>query len=71
MSFHDDVDKSTSMRRLFGKRLIIAIIIVSAVPIAFSVWFIFISDTDNDLDKKKVLPSDCYSVNGKQTCPKR
>jgi len=70
MSFRD-VDKSNPSTRFFGRRLIIIIIIVAVVPITFAVWFFFISDADNAFeDTKNVLPPNCYSINGKQTCPK-
>jgi flagellar basal body-associated protein FliL len=71
MSFRD-ADKSNRSRIFSGKSLIIIIIIVAVVPITFAVWFFFISDADNAFeDTKNVLPPNCYSINGKQTCPKK
>ena len=54
--------------RKWVKFLMIMIILVAGL--AFGLWFFFISDS-NSADKNNgvLLPANCYSVNGKQTCP--
>lgn len=63
------VDSNLS-RKLLGRRLILAIIVVLVANIAFGVWFFFISGSDIAIwNSDKYLPPDCYSINGKQICP--
>jgi len=70
MTFHEDVDNSNAPSRLFGRRLILAIIIVLVAGLTFGLWFFFISDSNNAAENSDIyLPPNCYSVNGKQTCP--
>jgi hypothetical protein len=58
-------------QRFLRKNIIVAIIIVAGAGIGFAVWFFFISDAYNTLDDiSNYLPPDCYSINGKQVCPK-
>ena len=57
-----------------GKKLILALIIVlvSVVGLIVGVSFFFISDSDNAAqNSENYLPPNCYSINGKQTCPKK
>lgn len=66
-------DNSKPSSGFLGRRLILAVIIVLIAGVAFGVWFFFISDSDSDNrieDKDNFLPPNCYSINGKQTCPK-
>jgi hypothetical protein len=69
MSFRD-VDKSDPSTRLIEKRLILAVLIVSVLGIGFAFWF-FLDVYDDFNDANNILPLDCYSLNGKQICPKR
>ena len=69
MTFPEDVDNSNAPSRFFGRRLILAIIIVLVAGLTFGLWF-FISDSNNAAENSDIyLPPNCYSVNGKQTCP--
>ncbi|TLX86306.1 MAG: hypothetical protein E6L04_03660 [Thaumarchaeota archaeon] len=69
MTFPEDVDNSNAPSRFFGRRLILAIIIVLVAGLTFGLWF-FISDSNNAAENTDIyLPPNCYSVNGKQTCP--
>jgi hypothetical protein len=50
----------------------VVIIIISVVSVTLSVvWFFLIPHARNLENANNVLPPDCYSVNGKQICPKR
>jgi hypothetical protein len=70
MNFPEDVDNSNGPPRFFGRRLILATIIVLVAGITFGLWFFFISDSNNAAENSDIyLPPNCYSVNGKQTCP--
>jgi flagellar basal body-associated protein FliL len=70
MTFPEDVDNSNAPSRLFGRRLILAIIIVLVAGLTFGLWFFFISDSNNAAENSDIyLPPNCYYVNGKQTCP--
>jgi hypothetical protein len=70
MHFRDD-DESGSATRFFETKLLF-ILIISAAGITFAIWFFFISGADKaSEDVKTVLPPNCYSINGKQTCPKK
>ena len=69
MTLPEDVDNSNAPSRFFGRRLILAIIIVLVAGLTFGLWF-FISDSNNAAENSDIyLPPNCYSVNGKQTCP--
>jgi hypothetical protein len=66
------VDNSGPSKRLLRNNIILAIIIIAGAGIAFAVWFFFVSDAYNSIDEaNNYLPPDCYSINGKQVCPKR
>ena len=70
MTFPDDVDNSNASSRFFGRRLILVIIVVLVAGLTFGLWFFFISDSDNAVQNSDIyLAPNCYSVNGKQTCP--
>jgi hypothetical protein len=70
MTFPEDVDHSNAPSRFFGRRLILATLIVLVAGLTFGVWFFFISDSNNAAENSDIyLPPNCYSVNGKQTCP--
>ena len=70
MSFRG-VDNSNSTKSFFGKKLMIVIIIVLAAGLTFAVWFFFISDSNTAIENgDNFLPPPCYSINGKQICPK-
>lgn len=59
---------STS-KRLLGKKILLAIIIILIVGLAVALWFIFISGSSNTIkNNNDSLPSNCYSVNGKEIC---
>ena len=71
MSYRD-VENSNRSVRFFEKKLFLAIIIVLVAGIAFGAWFVFVFNAQNAEDTKNtVLPPDCYSINGKQICPKK
>lgn len=71
MTFPKDLDNSKPPSRFLGRRLILAVIIVLIAGITFGVWFFFISDSDNAIENSdNFLPPNCYSINGKHTCPK-
>ncbi|MGB5091137.1 MAG: hypothetical protein WBN72_09360 [Nitrososphaeraceae archaeon] len=66
----EDIDRRST--RFFGKRILFAIIIVLVAGLAFGLWFFFISDSNNAIENNdNYLPPDCYSLNGKQICPKQ
>jgi hypothetical protein len=70
MNFPEDVDNSNAPSRFFGRRLILATIIVLVAGVTFGLWFFFISDSNNAGENSDIhLPPNCYSVNGKQICP--
>jgi len=70
MNFPEYVDNSNAPSRFFGRRLILATIIVLVAGVTFGLWFFFISDSNNGTENSDIyLPPNCYSVNGKQTCP--
>jgi hypothetical protein len=70
MNFPEDVDNSNAPSRFFGRRLILATIIVLVAGVTFGLWFFFISDSNNAGENSDIhLPPICYSVNGKQICP--
>ena len=50
--------------------MMLVIIIVVVAGFVFGVWFFSISESDNAIqNSENYLPPNCYSVNGKQTCP--
>ena len=58
-------------QRFFGKKLMIVIIIVLVAGLTFDVSIFFISDSDSGIENNdNFLPPNCYSINGKQICPK-
>jgi hypothetical protein len=70
MTFPEDVDNSNAPSRFFGRGLILAIIIVLVAGLTFGLLVFFISDSNNAAENSDIyLPPNCYSVNGKQTCP--
>jgi hypothetical protein len=70
MNLPEDVDNSNAPSRFFGRRLILATIIVLVAGVTVGLWFFFISDSNNAAENSDIyLPPNCYSVNGKQTCP--
>lgn len=49
------------------KFLIIMIMVVAGL--AFGLWYFFLSGSNNAIKNNgAILPSNCYSVNGKETC---
>jgi hypothetical protein len=72
MTLRKENDKSNQSKRFLRKNIILAIIIVAGSGIAFGVWFFLISDAYNSTnDSSNYLPPGCYSINGKQICPKK
>jgi hypothetical protein len=70
MAFPRHVQNSNQSSRFRGRRFIVGIIILLLAGLTFGVWFFFIySDAIGNNDS--FLPPDCYSINGKQICPKR
>ena len=70
MTLPEHLVDSNQSRKLLGRRLILAIIIVLVAGLTFGLWFFFISDSNNAAENSDIyLPPNCYSVNGKQTCP--
>ena len=70
MTFAKNVQYYNESNRLFGRKLILGIIIVLVASIAMSVWFFSISSLGNEIgNTEKYLPPNCYSINGKQICP--
>ena len=68
MSYPEDLDNARSRPStrtgFFRRKLFLALIIVLFVIVIFSIWFFFISESNN-----VILPSNCYSINGEQICP--
>jgi hypothetical protein len=70
MTFPDDVDNSNAPSRFFGRRLILVIIVALVAGLTFGLSFFFVSDSDNAVQNSDIyLAPNCYSVNGKHTCP--
>jgi hypothetical protein len=68
MTVPEDINNRST--RFFGKRILLAIIIILIAGLSFAVWYFFISDSNNVAKNSDVyLPPNCYSVNGKQICP--
>jgi len=71
MTFPGDVESSNPSTKFFKRRLVFAIIIFLAAGLAFGFWFFFIYDSHDAVEKSEnYLPPNCYSINGKQICPK-
>jgi len=69
MSFRE-VDNSNRSTKFLSKKMMLVIIIVVVAGFVFGVWFFSISESDNAIqNSENYLPPNCYSVNGKQTCP--
>jgi cytochrome c biogenesis protein CcdA len=70
MSIPGDVSNSKLPSKLTDKRVWLIILIAVAV-IVFAIWFFVISDAYNAFqDTNNSLSPNCYSINGKQICPK-
>ena len=68
MTIPEDVNNRSA--RFFGKRILLTIIIILVAGLAFGLWYIFIYGSQIAPQNSDVyLPPNCYSVNGKQTCP--
>ena len=68
MTVPDDINNRST--RFFGKRILLVIIVVLAGGLAFGLWYYFISNSNNIPENTDTyLPPNCYSINGKQTCP--
>jgi hypothetical protein len=68
MTVPEDINNRST--RFFGKRILLAIIIILIAGLSFAVWYFFISDSNNvEKNSDVYLPPNCYSVNGKQICP--
>ena len=68
MAVPEDTDsRSISFAAKWVKFLILMIVLVAGL--SFGLWYFFLSGSHNAINNKgAVLPSNCYSVNGKQTC---
>jgi len=63
----DTNSRSISFAAKRVKFLILMIVLVAGL--SFGLWYFFLSGSHNAINNKgAVLPSNCYSVNGKQTC---
>ena len=63
----DTKSKSIRFAAKWVKFLMIIIILVAGL--SFGLWYFFLSGSDNAIKNNgPLLPSNCYSVNGKQTC---
>jgi len=61
--------KSNSIRFSAKWVKFLMIIIILVAGLSFGLWYFFLSGSDNAIKNNgAVLPSNCYSVNGKQTC---
>jgi hypothetical protein len=70
MTFAKSVINPDQSNRLFGRKLIIGIMIVLVATLAVGVWFFSISSLGLGIGNTgKYLPPDCYSINGNQICP--
>jgi hypothetical protein len=71
MTFVKSVINPNQSNRLFGRKLIIGIIIIVLVAtLAVGVWFFSISSLGLGIgNTEKYLPPNCYSINGNQICP--
>ena len=63
----DTNSRSIRFAAKWVKFLMLMIILVAGL--SFGLWYFFLSGSHNAINNKgAVLPSNCYSVNGKQTC---
>jgi len=70
MTIAKSVINPDQSNRIFGRKLIIGIIIVLVATLAVGVWFFSISSLGLGIGNTgKYLPPDCYSINGNQICP--
>jgi hypothetical protein len=68
MTVPKDTD-SRSIRFLAKWVKFLMIMIILVAGLAFGLWYFFLSGSDNAIKNNgPLLPSNCYSVNGKQTC---
>jgi hypothetical protein len=71
VTFPGHVERSNASTKFFKRRLVLAIIMVLAAGLAFGLWFFFIYDSHDAVEKSEnYLPPNCYSINAKQICPK-
>jgi uncharacterized BrkB/YihY/UPF0761 family membrane protein len=69
---YGNVDKSDGSIRFFERKLFLVLIIALVAGIIFTASFVLVFDTQSEeVAKNNLLPPDCYSINGKQVCPKR
>ncbi|HKX21147.1 MAG TPA: hypothetical protein VJM74_05705 [Nitrososphaeraceae archaeon] len=67
----DKSNDSYSVGRFFGKKLMLVLIIALALTIIFIVLLFGIFHMAVPTDhNSNLLPANCYSINGKQICPK-
>ena len=67
MTIPEDVNSRSA--GFFGKIMLLVIIILVG-GLAFGLWYFFIYGSQIAPQNSDVyLPPNCYSVNGKQTCP--
>ena len=67
MTIPEDVDNRSA--RFFGKRILLAIIIILIAGLVLGLSYFFTMGSGNVIKNNEAfLPSNCYSVNGKQTC---
>jgi len=70
MAFAKSVINPNQSNRLFGRKLIIGIIIVLVATLAVGIWFFSISSLGLGIgNTEKYLPPNCYSINRNQICP--
>jgi len=63
MAFAKSVINPNQSNRLFGRKLIIGIIIVLVATLAVGVWFFSISSLGLGIgNTEKYLPPNCYSI---------
>ncbi|HEY7226605.1 MAG TPA: hypothetical protein VH481_00580 [Nitrososphaeraceae archaeon] len=69
MTFAKSV-KNPQSNKLFGRKLIIGILIVLVATLVMGVWFFSNSGLGLGIgNTEKYLPPNCYSINGNQICP--
>ena len=63
----DTNSRSISFAAKRVKFLILMIVLVAGL--SFGLWYFFLSGSNNAIrNNGAILPSNCYSVNGKETC---
>jgi len=61
--------KSNSIRFSAKWVKFLMIIIILVAGLSFGLWYFFLSGSNNAIrNNGAILPSNCYSVNGKETC---